>query len=194
MPVSENIATAIEQLRPELPALLGNDCSQFLAQLEAALAQGNEEQVLALFDEEKYPVLCDRLLGILGQQGGDRGTTKGGIILHGDSSVTLPGGYILHGDTLPGNSQSREGINLAQISKSVKQGALFYCSASGQLAELSPTTLAHAATAYLCPQHQQPLSKIHKDNIEVQMKKGTGYWLLFYCETESHLRSDISYR
>jgi hypothetical protein len=182
MPISENIATAIEQLRPELPALLANDYSQFLAQLDAALAQGNEDQVRALFDEEKYPVLYDRLLKLLGRQGGDRGTTKVGDMLHGDSSVTLPSGYILHGD-----NQSGESRDLAQISERVKRGTLFYCSASRQLAELSPTTLAHPETAYLCPQHQQPLSKIHKDNIEVQMKKGKGYELLLYCATESHL-------
>src|SRR5438128_5040223 len=68
MPISDNIGAAIEQLRPELPALLGNDHTQIIAQLETSLARGNEDQVLELF-EEKYPALYDRLLAILGQQG-----------------------------------------------------------------------------------------------------------------------------
>jgi hypothetical protein len=67
MPISDNIGAAIEQLRPELPALLGNDYSQFIAQLEASLARGSEDQVLGLF-EEQYPAVYDRLLDILGQQ------------------------------------------------------------------------------------------------------------------------------
>ena len=91
MPISENIATAIEQLRPEFPALLGNDSGQFLAQLEAALARGDEHQVLELFDEEKYPALYNRLLDLLGQQGGDRETTKGGLPLPGNSLAPKSG-------------------------------------------------------------------------------------------------------
>ena len=63
--------------------MLGNDSGQFLAQLEAALARGDEHQVLELFDEEKYPALYNRLLDLLGQQGGDRETTKGGLPLPG---------------------------------------------------------------------------------------------------------------
>jgi hypothetical protein len=87
MPISENIGAAIEQLRSEFPALLGNDSRQFLAQLDAALARGDEDQVLELFDEEKYPALYNRLLDLLGQQ---RGTTKGLPGLYGRSQAPGP--------------------------------------------------------------------------------------------------------
>ena len=89
MPISDNIGAAIEQLRPELPALLSNDYSQFIAQLETSLARGNEDQVLELF-EEKYPALYERLLDILGQQREDLGTTKGFPDLYGNSIAPQP--------------------------------------------------------------------------------------------------------
>lgn len=170
MPISRNIATAIKQLRPEIPTALGSDSDQFLAQLEAALAQGNEKQVRALFDKEKYPVLYDRLLQLLSQQGGKQGTTKSGVI--------LPGNVIL---------EFGESKDFAHISASVKQGTLFYCPVSEQLVELSQEVIAHpiAEEEYTCATHQQPLRKILSDNIE--RREETGYMSLFYCNVGSHL-------
>lgn len=178
-PISKELQAAIQHLRPRLPTLLGREYVPFIERLDTFLVKGDEDRIYHLF--QCSPEIYTSLLNAVAQQEQARGKVKGGFILHGDP-VTLPVGFIVHGDYPSGEHKK-----LAQISTSVKQGTLFYCSASGQLAEVSPTTLAHPQAVSLCPQHQQPLSTIDSDNIEVQIQEGRGYMMLFYCAAKNHL-------
>lgn len=86
--VSEDLRVTIERLRPELPTLLGRDYPTFIAQLDAFLARGSEDQVKDWL--EKYPVVYERLLDTLAEQGEEEETAKGGFRLYGDPIVPVP--------------------------------------------------------------------------------------------------------
>ena len=58
----EDIRTAIEQLRAELPSLVGADYHAFLARLDTLLRIGDIDLILDLFSE--YPAAHSRLLDI----------------------------------------------------------------------------------------------------------------------------------
>ncbi len=64
--ISADLQTAIEQLRPELPELLGTHHTTFATQLDAFLAEESENRIWDLFGI--YPVVHERLLDILDQQ------------------------------------------------------------------------------------------------------------------------------
>lgn len=85
--ISKSLQTAIEQLRPELPGLLGADYTTFVAQLDALLAGGSESQVLDLC--RKYSVIDERLQDILDQQEEEEDTIRGGLGLFGDPLFRL---------------------------------------------------------------------------------------------------------
>jgi CHAT domain len=66
MPTSltfKDLLTAIEQLRPELPSLLGADSSAFETELDTYLNMGSVIHLLSLFG--RYSVAHDRLLDVL---------------------------------------------------------------------------------------------------------------------------------
>ncbi len=79
----EILRQAIEQLRPELPALLGDKYPAFETQLNSGLASGNRNRLLDLF--RQYGTAHQRLLQYLPSRAEDR--TKG---LFGDVNVPLP--------------------------------------------------------------------------------------------------------
>jgi hypothetical protein len=87
-PISQRLRTAIEQVHPTLPTVLGPAYASFTAQLEAFLAQGSEDQVFDLF--RQYPEAYSRLLDALVQQQEETETTKGGLGLFGYPIMPQP--------------------------------------------------------------------------------------------------------
>jgi hypothetical protein len=79
--ISEILLDAIDQLRPELPALLGSDYAPFVAQLEVSLAGESESPVWELF--EQYPTVNEHLQQILEQVQGEEDIIRGGLGLYG---------------------------------------------------------------------------------------------------------------
>ncbi len=79
----EILRQAIEQLRPELPALLGERYPEFETQLQSNLETPNVNRLLDLF--RQYGTAHQRLLQVLPSRTEDR--TKG---LFGDVNVPLP--------------------------------------------------------------------------------------------------------
>jgi hypothetical protein len=175
-PISKSLLDAIEQLRPKLPILLGQDYESFAAQLEAVLREGDEDEVDKLF--MRHHKIYIKLQGLLVQQKDERKETKASPLLGGDSKGSRPKNVILE------NGERQEVI---KISASVKHGTLFYCPESKQLIELPQEALNNSGENYSCPTHHQSLSKIESDNIEGQVKEGVGTKKLFYCATGKHL-------
>lgn len=60
---SEDLRTAIERLRPELPLLLGTSYSAFVTQLDALLRGGSDDELSKLFED--HPAAYQRLLQVL---------------------------------------------------------------------------------------------------------------------------------
>src|SRR5205814_1571352 len=87
--ISEYLQAAIEQLRPEMPKLLGADYTTFVTHLDALLAAGNESQVLDLCG--KYPIVDELLREILDQQEEEEDTIRGGLGLYGDPLFSIHG-------------------------------------------------------------------------------------------------------
>lgn len=88
MPTSltfKDLQTAIEQLRPELPSLLGADSSAFETELDTCLNMGSVIHLLSLFG--RYSVAHDRLLDVLALPEEEK--TKG-IGLYGKENISLP--------------------------------------------------------------------------------------------------------
>jgi hypothetical protein len=81
----EALQAAIEQLRQELPTLLGTDYPAFAAELDSYLHMGSVNRLLDLFG--RYPAAHNRLIDALTQQ--EEETTKG-IRLFGYENITLP--------------------------------------------------------------------------------------------------------
>jgi hypothetical protein len=70
----EDLQAAIEQLRPELPTLLGTDYPAFAAELDSYLHMGSINRVLELFG--RYPAAHHRLLDTIEER--EEETIKGG--------------------------------------------------------------------------------------------------------------------
>jgi len=83
----ETMQVAIEQMRPELPALLGTDYTAFAEELDSYLAMGSINRLLDLFG--RYPSAHHRLLDAISLP--EEETTKG-IRLPGDEEIS-PIGY-----------------------------------------------------------------------------------------------------
>lgn len=62
----EDLQTAIEQLRPELPTLLGMDYQAFVAELDSYLHMRSVNRLLDLFG--RYPAAHNRLLDTIAQR------------------------------------------------------------------------------------------------------------------------------
>lgn len=68
MPISSReVRTAIEQLKLELPELLGINYSEFMLKLDSLLLEGKDYQLLDLIDS--HPAVHQRLLGVIAQLG-----------------------------------------------------------------------------------------------------------------------------
>ena len=80
----EDLQTAIEQLRPALPELLGTAYPAFATELDSYLHMGSINRLLDLFS--RYPAAHHRLLNAIAQQ--EEETTKG-IRLFGYENISL---------------------------------------------------------------------------------------------------------
>jgi hypothetical protein len=142
--ISESLLAAIEQLRPELPALLGTDCTSFVTQLETSLAGGNESQVWELF--EKYPAITERLQEILEQIEGEEDIIRGGLGLYGNPQL------------YDGYPRSRS--------------LLLYRCETGLHDVTTDQVEEHDALGHaLCPQHGVPMIKVAKKANEPDQKQ-----------------------
>jgi hypothetical protein len=79
----EDLQTAIETFRPELPTLLESDYPEFSKELDLCLQSGSVNRVLDLFS--RYPIAHNRLLDALPEE--EEEATRG---LFGDPITALP--------------------------------------------------------------------------------------------------------
>ncbi len=140
--ISESLQVAIEQLRPELPSLLGADFTTFVAQLEDLLAGESESQVWELF--EKYPTISEHLQDILEQQEAEEDIIRGGSGLYGDP----------------------------QFPTLLKHSLLLYrCEKGLHIVAADRVEERDAVGNALCPQHGVPMVKIVKKRNEPNQKQ-----------------------
>ena len=140
--ISESLQAAIEQLRPELPTLLGADCTTFVAQLEDLLSGESESQVWELF--EKHPTITEHLQDILEQQEDEEDIIRGGSGIYGDP----------------------------QPSTIVKHASLLYrCDKGLHTVAADHVEERDAVGNALCPQHGVPMVKIVKKRNERNQKQ-----------------------
>jgi hypothetical protein len=72
--LSGELRAAIDQLRPELPDLLGAEHHEFETELTTALRTGNETQVVHLL--RRHPAAQERLVDIIRQRAGANETAR----------------------------------------------------------------------------------------------------------------------
>jgi hypothetical protein len=139
--ISESLLEAVEQLRPELPTLLGTGYTTFVTQLETSLAGESESLVWDLF--EKYPAANERLQEILEQQEEEEDIIRGGLLR-------------LFGDPLSlGNRMERPAL-------------LYRCKTESGLHDVTADQVDErdAIGNALCPQHGAPMIQVVKKENE----------------------------
>ena len=129
--LSEELRAAIDQLRPELPQVLGPDYPAFAAQLQTLLDQGNTVKVVELFG--RYPAAHRRLLALRAgiHQRKEEATRGIDFFLN----ITLPG----HGGTLP-------------------PSPAYWCESGPHRVYQSQVKKQDIRGRPLCPEHHEPLT------------------------------------
>ena len=89
--IPEDVRNAIEQLRPELPSLLGVNYSPFIEKLDFFLSEGNETELWDLFAD--YPAVHAQLLDKIPKEEDDEVTRGGSLFLDDDPIVALSTHY-----------------------------------------------------------------------------------------------------